>query len=364
MPTPSSPCQYREVALGRTLRALRLENDLIATTILLDKGADIYELIYKPRAMDVLWKSPWGLKAPGRGVHTAATSQVAWLEHYPGGWQEILPNGGSPCTYKGVELNFHGESSTTAWEYEVVQADDDVIEVRLHTRLFRTPFRMIRHMRLEAGQPYLTLVERVTNEGGEAIDFMWGHHPAFGAPFLSEAVRVDLGARAFQAEADYDHPHNPLQPGALYPWPQGHRAGRHTDISQVPSSKAPRSMMAYLTDFESGWYGLTNTELGFGVGLVWPTAIFPYAWFWQEMHANGGFPWYKNAYVMAIEPWTSFPGAGLLNVMEKTGTHRTLQPGESLEAELKAVFYESTTGIERIDSTGGVHVRSGSMASD
>lgn len=346
------------------MRALRLENDLVATTILLDKGADIYELIYKPRAMDVLWKSPWGLKDPGRGVPTASSSQVAWMENYPGGWQEILPNGGGPCTYKGVELNFHGESAVTAWDYEVVESNNHLIEVRLQTRLFRTPFRMVRHMRLEAGQPILTLDERVINEGGEAIDFMWGRHPAYGAPFLSQAVRVDSGAHTFQAEADYDHPNNPLQPGTAYPWPQGQRNGAHTDISQVPSSKAPRSMMAYLKDFEAGWYGLTNTELGFGVGLVWPTAIFPYAWYWQEMYANGGYPWYKNAYVMAIEPWTSIPGTGLLNVMEKTGTHRSLQPGESVEAELRAVFYESTTGIERIDSTGVVQVRPSSRASD
>ena len=70
--------------------------------------------------------------------------------------------------------------------------------------------------------------------------------------------------------------------------------------------------MAYLTDFasEHGWYGITNTELGLGVGLVWPKAVFPYAWFWQEMHASPGFPWYGEVYVMAIEPFSSMPGHG------------------------------------------------------
>ena len=88
--------------------------------------------------------------------------------------------------------------------------------------------------------------------------------------------------------------------------------------------------------------------------MVWPLATFPHAWFWQEMHASPGFPWYKGVYVMAIEPGTSYPGQGLVNVMEKTGTHRTLQPGESAEAELRAVFYESTNGISGIDPSGRV----------
>jgi hypothetical protein len=107
---------------------------------------------------------------------------------------------------------------------------------------------------------------------------------------------------------------------------------------------------------DAAWYGITNTELGFGVGLVWPVATFPHAWLWQELHASPGFPWYAGVYVMAIEPATSYPGQGLVGVMEKSGTHRSLAPGESAEAELRAVFYESTSGIRGIDRDGRVTV--------
>src|SRR5438552_17637040 len=107
----SGRCNVSEQTLGRGVRILRIENDLLAATVLLDKGADIYQLIYKPHDLDVLWKSPWGLKEPGRGVASTFQSSVAWLEAYGGGWQEIFPSGGGPCVYKGVELNFHGEAS-------------------------------------------------------------------------------------------------------------------------------------------------------------------------------------------------------------------------------------------------------------
>ena len=52
---------------------------------------------------------------------------------------------------------------------------------------------------------------------------------------------------------------------------------------------------------------------------------------------------------------TSHMGAqAVRGLLEKTGTHRTLQPGESAEAELRAVFYESPNGISGIDPDGRV----------
>jgi hypothetical protein len=117
--------------------------------------------------------------------------------------------------------------------------------------------------------------------------------------------------------------------------------------------------LAYLTDFadEHGWYGITNTDLGLGVGLVWPKAVFPYAWFWQEMHASSGFPWYGEVYVMAIEPFTSMPGHGLTQVIEKTGTQLTLPAGQSIEVEFAAVLYHTHQGITGISPDGAVRVR-------
>lgn len=353
MTTTTSSCQISEVTFGRSLGGLRLENDLLATTILLDKGADIYELIYKPKAMDVLWKSPWGIKEAARGLDSAFDSATAWLEAYAGGWQELFPNGGTPCTYKGAALNFHGEASMTAWHYEVVESGSQAAEVKLYTRLFRSPFRIERSMRVEAGKPVLVLRERITNEAGEAMDYMWSHHPAYGSPFLSDQCRVDTDARSFVSDDGYAGSHNPLKLNTRYTWPNGEDA----DMSAIPGQNTPRDTLAYLEEFEAGWYGITNAAHGFGVGLVWDKNVFPYAWYWQEMHANSGFPWYKGAYVMAIEPASSIPGQGLVNVMEKTKTHRTIAAGASVQTELRAVFYESRTGISKIQPDGTVVVK-------
>jgi galactose mutarotase-like enzyme len=229
----SSVCSVEEVTLARGVRAVRLENDLLAATVLVDKGADVYELVSKPHGVDVLWKSPWGLRRPGGGVPTATNSLVAWIEAYAGGWQELFPNGGAPCTYKGVELNFHGEASMSAWEFET-RSEGDTAELRLGVRLARSPFRLERTMRVGAGKPVLSLRERVTNEGGEPVDYMWSHHPAFGAPFLSGACRIDTNARTLIADDLYDSPVSPLAPGERYAWPTGGRDGEEVDLSRVP----------------------------------------------------------------------------------------------------------------------------------
>jgi galactose mutarotase-like enzyme len=352
----STGCRIAPVTLERGVTGLALENDRVQIVVLPGKGADITSMVVKPEEIELLWQSPWGL-LPSGGVPTAENSQVAWLDAYQGGWQEIFPSGGGPCHYKGVELNFHGEASTSAWDILRQEAADDFAELTLALRLRRSPFRIERTMRIEAGSGVLRLRERVTNEGGEAMEFMWGHHPAYGAPFLSEHCRIDTNARTVRSDPAFEGPYYPLVPGSLNEWPHVTREGQETDLSRVPGeSGQPRQTMAYLGDFsgDHGWYAIRNEELGIGVGLAWPTAIFPFAWFWQEMHGSAGYPWYRGVYTMAIEPFTSWPGSGLAAVIEQSGTQRSLEPGESLEAELLATVFHGRGRVTGISPEGVV----------
>jgi hypothetical protein len=93
---PEAACRVAETVSGRWTRTVVLENELMSVTVLADKGADIYALRHKPRDLDVLWKAPWGFKELGALGATASNSVVAWMDHYAGGWQELLPSGGGP----------------------------------------------------------------------------------------------------------------------------------------------------------------------------------------------------------------------------------------------------------------------------
>lgn len=345
----------KEVALDRGVTGVRLENDRVALTLLPDKGADIYEWIHKASGIDVLWKSPWGLRKPGAGIPSSFQSSVTWIEWYPGGWQVLFPSGGGPCDYKGVELNFHGEASTIFWDIADLDSNEHEAWVRLTTRLSRSPFALTREIVLLNDASSFLLRETIRNDGGEPMDYMWGHHPAYGAPFLSGDCRIDTNATVLMADDAYDPPASVMELNGRYDWPLAQRASVQTDLSVVPDDQTPRASLGYFDGYgEVAWYGITNTHLGIGAGLAWRRHDFPHAWFWQEMHASPGFPWYKGVYVMAIEPNTTYPGQGLVAASQKTGTQRSLQPGELRTAEIRAVLYESTSGIDGIDMEGNV----------
>ena len=355
MPREPQLCRTTETVTGRWTKTVVLENDLVRVVVLADKGADIYELRHKPKDVDVLAKTPWGLRELGSLGATAANSRVAWFDHYEGGWQEIFPSAAGPCTYKGVEMGFHGEVSTCPWNYEILTAEG-AAAARFTVATTRTPFRLERTVRLNAGQPSLLIEERVTNEGDETMAFVWGHHPAFGAPFLGGACVLDVPKARFVAVGQVDPERSWLPDAGSWDWPVVvGRNGHPVDLSHIPAPEAHVNNLGFVTDLTEGWYALTNTDLGLGVGVVWPLEVYKALVFWQELRGSLGYPWYGRAYMMGIEPITSV--AGYLTAAIETGTARVLEPGETLQAEIRAVFYESRKGVRHISPEGLVELR-------
>jgi uncharacterized protein DUF4432 len=351
-------CHLREFKLDRGYRAVALENQYLSITLLPEKGADIYSLVYKPRKMDVLWKSPWGLKRPGTGITMAGSStEAAWMDHYEGGWQEIFPNGGDDCIYKGAPLCFHGEASILPWDYTVLHRSGSRITVEFSVRLYRSPFSLRRCVTVERNLPAVLFEEKLINEGEEDMHFMWGHHPAYGLSFLSGDCRLQVHARTYQEHDTELSPTSRIPAGCSGAWPMVvGKNGQAIDLSIIPRTEDRVSELGYLCDLEDGWYGLTNQKEGFGVGLAWPKEVFKYLWFWRELRGSFGYPWYGTCYVAAVEPFTSVPGSGLAKAIEK-GTSPVLAAGSSLQVHLAAAFFEAEGELENISTEGIVKQR-------
>jgi galactose mutarotase-like enzyme len=353
-------CQIRKTSLDKNSEIVTLENELLSVSVWPEKGAEIVSLRYRRKNIDVLWKAPWEVKKPAKGLSIFPDSATVWLEHYSGGWQEIFPNAGDECIYKNFELSFHGEASLTPWSYEVLENSVRKVSIHFYSNLKHSPFRLTRVMTIKQGEPMLLLSERITNLSDQTIEYVWGHHPAFGAPFLSEYCRVDCGAKLIEADDRYEHASNFLQPAGEWAWPfVQNKTGEIFDIGNLPSPNSGVSCLAYLKDFTEGWYAITNNELGFGVGMVWPKEIFPYAYFWIEANAFDGFPFYSRAYTVATEPFSSIPGQGLVNVIQKTGTQKNLRQHEESTFEMRVVFFESHIGVKNIRPDGTVLVKNG-----
>jgi galactose mutarotase-like enzyme len=331
------------------MHSLFLENEVLRVGILLDKGADLFQFLHKPTDTDFLWRSPNGLANPARFNASSASSSGTFLDNYHGGWQEILPGGG-PALYRGAELGLHGEVTQLGWDCEILDDRPECISVRLSVSCVRTPFRLVRTMRLEAGKAVLFIDETLTNRSPESQQFIWGHHPAFGSPFLRAGLRLFVPARRVEVQDPQFMSSSLLEPGAEFDWPLAAVGDQTRDLSVVSGPEAGFGELVYLKDLDSGWYALLDPERRLGFGLAWPLEVFPYLWFWQVYGKAPGYPWWDQVYVLALEPFSGIPNS--LEKATNRGAVTKIEGGESLSISICAVVLEDVAQVEVIRSDG------------
>jgi hypothetical protein len=296
-------------------------------TLLPDRGADIHAVEDLRTGVDVLWHTPWGLRRRGANNPRPGSAE-AWLDTYAGGWQLLLPSGGAPSSHRGVHHSYHGEACSLPWAATIGTAVDGGDHVELRARLVDSPLLVERIVSLVPGRREVVVAERVTNESDRPLEYMWVHHPAFGAPLVAPGARIRTSASTILADASHDGPGNPLEPGTSHGWPLARtRDGGRLDLSVIPAAASGRRLLGYLRGFDQGAASIENEALDLACTLSWDLDVFPYAWLWQELGATAGPPWHGRAYTIAIEPATSFPATGLGGVVESSATHRTLAAG-------------------------------------
>ncbi len=184
-------CRLREFVLN-DFRAISLENEKIRVTILIDKGTDIYEFLFKPKDVDFLWKSRLGLRSMKNYQPMTPGAGGMFLDFYEGGWQELFPWGGHASSYRGVETGLHGEVALEPWSYCVDVDTPEEVRITCSIRTRRAPFLLNKSFAIYGHQASLQINEVVLNESGEELPIVWGHHPAYGWPFLDDSCVIDL----------------------------------------------------------------------------------------------------------------------------------------------------------------------------
>jgi hypothetical protein len=237
-----------EFLITQAWRPVTLDNGELRVVILAEKGTDVYSIVDVRSGVDVMFKTPWRARPPGRWVSTRSSLE-RWIESYVGGWQILLPNGGDECIVDGVTWPFHGEAAMIPWEVLNRSSTSATFE----TRLIGVPLHVRRTFEIEGR--VLRLHETVTNESRDSMEVMWSHHPAFGAPFIDETCVISAGCSTILA--DELAPGSLLEMGSRHPWPLARDTeGREINFSRVPGPDAPSSVLAYLTDFESGYFAI------------------------------------------------------------------------------------------------------------
>jgi galactose mutarotase-like enzyme len=291
------------------MKVVYLENAFLRIGILADRGSDIFEFKYKPLDLDFLLRLDKGIQNPAQVFSQMRDTHNQSEDYYYGGWQEILPNSPS-FNYRGASLGLHGEVSLIPWKYAIVKDTPDEVAVKFWTRPLRMPLLIEKTLSLQKNSSQLIITEQLTNESGTQLDVMWGHHIAFGLPFLKEGAKIETNAKTMEVHDDILEPRR-FKAGKTYNWPQAEDpTGKAFDASVIPNTDAPAYRdLSFLSNFKTAnnkaHYTITNPDQKIAFSVSWDAQIFKCLWLWQERNASQDFPWWGKCYTVALEPWTS-----------------------------------------------------------
>ncbi len=306
IPFPTGKCTISDDWTLNGMNVVWMENDYLRIGILAGRGSDIFEFRYKPKDVDFMLRLSKGILNPNLDFSQMRSTDNQFEDYYYGGWQEVLPN--SPgFNYRGASLGQHGEVSLTPWKHAILENSPGKVSVKLWTRPLRVPILIEKTLTLEAGKATLFIDEKLTNESATHLDISWGHHIAFGLPFLKESAKITTNARSFLAEPLMP-PNRRFQSGVESVFPNALNInGMEDDASIIPPESAPAySDLAYLSGFDdAAFYALKNEEKNVGFAVRWDARIFKHVWYWQERYATQDAPWWGSTYAVALEPWTN-----------------------------------------------------------
>ena len=186
-------------------------------------------------------------------------------DYYYGGWQEVLPNSAAGI-YRGATLGQHGEIWMIPWKYAIIENSLNQVVLKCWTRPLRLPLLIEKTLTLKNNSTTLLIDEQLTNEGRTDLDIMWGHHIAFGLPFLRKGGFIETNAKKIVAEKSMPD-HRIYAPEIEGDWPQIMSKNHElVDAAIIPPESAmPYSDLAYLSGFDSnGFYTIYNQNAIWG----------------------------------------------------------------------------------------------------
>lgn len=298
----------------------RLTTDALTLSYHPGRGGAITGLTRNRDEAPVLWQAPWGVLPVGAS-RPPATASVAAREGWSGGWRTLFPSSGRAVTLYGADQGYDGEA--TLAPYVVDEATDTT--VTLSTRLVRTPVRITRTIELQDST--VTVSETVRNEGGQAIEMMWGQEIALGAPLLGEGTTVETGAAVVRPEPDVTHS---VSYDDVMPWPRTQGNGGPINLRRVPEDNSGLTWQAYLSDFTDHHATVTNHAAGLRARLTWDAEQMPYLWYELEAGGQHDFPHFSGSYYLSLTAASAWPRQGLNDARRVSSTARWLSVDEEL----------------------------------
>lgn len=288
------------------MKTVYVENESIRIGVLADRGADIFEIFYKPLKKNLLLRLDKPIQNPAVEFSQRRDTLNQFEDYYYGGWQSIFPNS-APMNYFGAHLGQHGEVWQLPWKVKHLECNENHAEVSLEVHTVRLPFRVQKDIRLRSGSQTVEVQETLKNTAAVDLPYMWGQHIAFGQEVLGEGGLLEVNASQFESEPSMPEKRL-VKAGQKGKWPHAMGLqGQEVRLDQISKVQTERwSELLYLSGFQKeGKYTLLGHKDKLSITVSWPTAQFPFLWFWEERYGMQYAPWWGNVYAVGLEPWTN-----------------------------------------------------------
>jgi hypothetical protein len=276
--------------------------------------------------INVLWESPWPTIEPqtfSSREHAALYGDGPVGRFLCGYTGHALALGyfGMPSSEEAKQgLPLHGEAANSEWKVFSAVADDDSAKLVMEVTL--PVYRL--HFRREISLPHeaftACITEIVTNLSGEAIDFQWVQHAAFGEPLFAngEATLFVSGTRGVNWPAGYEG-RELLASDVEYKWPYAPSLdGGSVNLSEPFVRDGTGFVAALLAEsgYKNAFVAVHNRRHQLLAGYCFDSKMFPWIVLWEENRARGYPPWNKRTRVRGVEFGTSPMPLGLTHARE------------------------------------------------
>jgi hypothetical protein len=282
---------------------IELNSPELLVKVSLTRGAEILELRDKRKNLDLLWHNHDDIVRNRPFISSRNSEFGNFLEHFSGGWQEVLPAAQYPVEYKGIKVGGHGEAALLSWNFEIVNDSAAELTVKFSVDLRLFPLRLTRVMTIKNGA--IRFDETVENIGSEEIEFQWGQHLVLGGPFASPGAEliVEPGER-FEVP-HYPSPSYRFEVDQVGAWPQIRKAnGEVEELRTLPVNDGSDGHVI-LGPMKNADVSLVNKEVGLAARMRWGKETYPYCWIWMVWGGIKQYPLWGAHRLVTIEPFSS-----------------------------------------------------------
>ena len=294
---------YGRLAIWEGHEIIEMTSPEIHLKVSLTRGAEILELRSKKLDLDLLWHGHEDIVRFREGVLSTQAAIGNFLDHFSGGWQEVLPAANFPVDYKGASFGAHGEVALLSWDYRILEDSEKTISVEFSVNLRRMPLRLIRIMTLTNGE--LRFDESVENLSGEEIKFQWGQHLVIGGPFIDPGMEIIVDTGEPIEVPNFPGSTYRFTPDRKSNWPNAlDSTGQIVDVSTFGANDGTDGHII-LGPMSNSAVTFRNKTLKTDITLEWDKKTFPYCWIWMVLGGIKAWPLWGKERLITIEPFSS-----------------------------------------------------------